>query len=459
VKFPGARIHFVGAGGVGVSALAELAHLRGARVTGSDLKDNEGTARLRGLGIAVFPAGHRAEHVAGAELVVHTSACPPDHVELAAARAAGVPVMRRAEFLAACVADRRTIAIGGAHGKTTTTAMTGAILAAAGLDPTVLVGGYLRDGGSNVRAGAGEWAVVEADEYDRSFLALSPEIALVNNVDREHLDIYRDMDDLRATFAAFASKAGPEGRALLCADDAEAAGLRPRIAAPTATYGLRADADVRATDVVAADGGSRFRLVRGGAPLGEVVLRVPGLHNVRNALGAASAAFAAGADFAAVQRGLAAFSGVGRRFERLGERDGVLVVDDYAHHPSEIRATLAAARATAPDRRLVALFQPHLYTRTRDLAPDFARELAAADVVILAPVYGSREAPLPGVTSALIAAGDGLRGRAASSLIVCASRDEIAPALTATLRRGDLLLAMGAGDVRAFAESRLRDVR
>ena len=228
---------------VGVSALAELAHRRGALVTGSDLKDGPALDRLRAAGVAIFPPGHRAEYALVADLVVYTSACPSDHVELVAARRAGVPTMRRAEFLAASVADRRTVAIAGAHGKTTTTAMTGAALVAAGLDPTILVGGYLRDGGANLRVGAGPYAVVEADEYDRSFLALDPFVALVNNIDREHLDIYRDLDDLRATFAAFADRVPAGGVVLLGADDAEAASLRSRLRSPVRMFGLSESAD------------------------------------------------------------------------------------------------------------------------------------------------------------------------------------------------------------------------
>jgi UDP-N-acetylmuramate--alanine ligase len=449
VNLRGRRLHFVGAGGVGVSALAELAHRRGAVVTGSDLRENEGTARLRAVGVRVFPAGHRAEHVAGAELVVHTSACAPDHVELVAARAAGAQVVRRAEFLAQCLEGLRTLAVAGAHGKTTTTAMTGAILAAAGLDPTLIVGGYSAADGSNVRVGEGAWAVVEADEYDRSFLALAPEIAVVNNLDREHLDVYRDLDDLRATFATFASKVGDRGLVLLGADDLEVAALRARLAVPTETFGLSSHADLRATHVEATGGGTTFRVVRGGATLGAMRLRVPGLHNVRNALGATAAALAAGATFEAASSALVAFAGVSRRFERLGERDGVIVVDDYAHHPTEVAATLAAARLAEPARRLAVLFQPHLYSRTRDLAPEFATALAAADVVLLAPIYGSRESPLAGVTSQSIADAEGLRGR---TVRVVARADEVDLAVDDFVRSGDLLVVMGAGDVRGYGE-------
>lgn len=449
----GRRIHFVGVGGVGVSALAELACRRGAVVTGSDLKDSAALDRLRSAGVVIFPPGHRAEYASVADLVVYTSACPSDHVELVAARRTGVPTMRRAEFLAASVADRRTVAIAGAHGKTTTTAMTGAALVAAGLDPTILVGGYLREGGANLRVGAGPYAVVEADEYDRSFLALDPFVALVNNIDREHLDIYRDLDDLRATFAAFADRVPAGGVVLLGADDAEAASLRSRLRSPVRTFGLSESADVRAIDVKPDSIGSRFTLVVDGVRAGEIGLQVPGLHNVRNALGAAAAALACGADPESIARGLSSFRGVGRRFERLGERDGTLVVDDYAHHPSEMRATIAAARLVEPGRRLVVLFQPHLYSRTRDLAADFAVELAAADVALLAPIYGSREAPITGVTSALIAEAPGLRGRPTDRLQCPSDRPGVAAALAATLRPGDLLIVAGAGDVRGFAEA------
>ncbi|HYC76098.1 MAG TPA: UDP-N-acetylmuramate--L-alanine ligase [Planctomycetota bacterium] len=446
----GARLHFVGAGGAGMCGLAELAAARGAVVTASDAQEGASFRRLRTVGVETFPPGHRTEHVRGAAVVVYTSACAPDHVELTAARAAGARLVRRAEFLAECARGRRLIAVAGAHGKTTTTAMIGAALTAAGLDPTVVVGGALRATGSNVRVSGGAWFVAEADEYDRSFLALTPEIAVVNNLDREHLDVYRDMDDLRAAFAAFASKAGPSGRVLLGVDDAEARALRGRLEAPTSGFGTAADADVRAVEVRLLGAGATFRVVRDGVDLGAATLRVPGVHNVRNAAGALAAALAAGAPFAPAAAGLAAFDGVGRRFEELGERDGVRVVDDYAHHPTEIAATLAAARAAAPERRLVAVFQPHLFSRTRDLAADFAAALSGADAVILAPIYGAREAPLDGVTSSLVAAAPGLAGVPTT---VVDARPRLLHALRAAARPGDLLLLMGAGDLRAAGEA------
>jgi UDP-N-acetylmuramate--alanine ligase len=446
------QIHFVGIGGIGMSGLAELLKTVGLRVTGSDAKESETTHRLAGLGIAVFP-GHRPEYVTGADVVVYSSAVSEENVEVAAARAAGLPVIKRAEMLAEVMRFKRGIGIAGTHGKTTTTSMTGAILLAAGFDPTIIVGGRMRDVG-NARLGRGDWLVAEADEFDRSFLELTPLLAVVTNVDLEHLDTYRDLSDLQDAFARFAQSVPFFGAALLGLDDPNVQEIRPLIRRRVVTWGLTPQADVTARDLVLERTGSRFVAVAERTVLGPVALSVPGLHNVKNALAALAVARELEIPFVLASRALGAFAGVIRRFERKGERDGVLVYDDYAHHPTEVAATLAAARQVYPDRRLVALFQPHLYTRTRDFAALFGAAFLGADVLLVAPVYGSRETPIPGVTGALVADAATVRGHRESRFLE--TREEVLPALEATLVPGDLLITMGAGDVLHFGEEWLR---
>ncbi len=446
------QIHFVGIGGIGMSGLAELLKTVGLRVTGSDARESETTLRLAQLGIPVF-TGHQADHVAGADVVVYSSAVSDENVEVSAARAAGLPVIKRAEMLAEVMRFKRGIAIAGTHGKTTTTSMTGAILLAAGLDPTIIVGGRMRDVG-NARLGRGEWLVAEADEFDRSFLALTPLLAVVTNVDLEHLDTYRDLPDLQDAFARFAHSVPFFGAALLGLDDPNVQEIRPLIRRRVVTWGLTPQADVTARDLVLERTGSRFVAVAERTVLGPVTLSVPGLHNVKNALAALSVARELEIPFLIASRALAGFVGVIRRFEKKGERDGVLVYDDYAHHPTEVSATLAAARQVHPDRRIVALFQPHLYTRTRDFAAHFGAAFLAADVLLVAPVYGSREAPIPGVTGALVADAATARGHREARFLE--TREEVLPALEAALLPGDLLITMGAGDVLHFGEEWLR---
>lgn len=446
------RVHFVGIGGVGMSGLAEILASVGLTVTGSDLHDGEETRRLRALGIPVFAAGHRAEHVSGADVVVYSSAVAEGNPELAAARGAGVPVIKRAEMLAEVMRVKSGIAIAGSHGKTTTTSMTGAILQAAGLDPTIVVGGRVRAMGTNACLGQGEFLVAEADEFDRSFLKLRPVVAVVNNIDLEHLDTYRDLADLKATFTEFAATVPFFGVALLGLDDPNVQEIRPLLSARVrvGTFGLTPQADVTARDLSLERNGSRFLAVEGGEVLGPVEVSLPGLHNVKNALAAIAISRELEVPFEACVSTLATFAGVVRRFETKGERDGVLVVDDYAHHPTEVAATLGAARQAHPERRLVVLFQPHLFTRTRDQADGFGAALLAADVVYVLPVYPSREAPIPGVTSRLVS--DAARSRGHRGVVDVDARSEVLPRLESELRAGDLLVTMGAGDVNRLGE-------
>lgn len=434
-------IHFMGIAGAGMSALAELCQRRGAVVTGCD-QSSTGTADLAALGIPL-QVGHDARHVAGHRALVVTSAVPKDHPELAAARAAGVPVIRRAEALAEATAGGALIGIAGTHGKSTTTVMATEALAAAGRAPTGVVGARVRAWNGNLSRGGHALFVVEADEYDRSFLALWPTVAVVTNVEADHLDIYADLADITATFAEFVRRAR---YVVLCADDLGANALPSPATAEVIRYGVTSpEARLVARDVRYVDGGSQFTVHYDGKPMGEVRLAVPGLHNVRNALAALACGIGPwGLTVEQMAPGLAQFVGAERRFERLGSGAGVDVVDDYAHHPTEVRATLAAARDAFPGRRIVVAFQPHLFSRTRDFADDFGAALAAADVVLLADVYPAREQPLPGVTSALVADALTTRGKAPTWT---GPREALAAALTETVREGDVVFTVGAGDI------------
>src|SRR5688500_2436418 len=433
-------IHFVGIAGAGMSALAELFVLRGFQVTGCDAHP-ENAPDLARRGILV-EHGHSPAHVAAARAVVVTSAMAKDHPELARARELGLPVVRRAEALGDATAGATLVGVAGTHGKSTTTVMTTEALAAAGLDPTGYVGARVTNWGGNLRAGSADRFVVEADEYDRSFLALSPTVAVVTNLEADHLDIYADLDDLARTFAQFARRAR---YVVLCADDAGANALATPASAEVIRYGLRSrDARLRAVDLRRDGLGTAFSVLYDGEPQGEVAIAVPGEHNVLTAPAALAAGIALGVKVPAMAPGLAAFRGVERRFQLLGELDGAMVVDDYAHHPTEVRATIEAARGAAPERRLVVAFQPHLFSRTRDFARDFAESLLLADEVYLADIYPAREQPLPGVTSDLIADAMAARGRAP---LWRGTVNELAPALGAALRPGDLVITMGAGDV------------
>lgn len=433
-------VHFVGIAGAGMSALAELLVRRGVAVTGSDANPT-GAPDLATLGIRV--AAHDAALVTGARAVVHSSAVPAEHPELVEARRRGIPLMRRAEALAEAVRGGPLVGIAGTHGKTTTTVMTTMALEAAGRDPTGVVGGRVAQWGGNLRLG-GSTHVVEADEYDRSFLTLDCEVAVVLNVEADHLDIYRDLDDILDAFTRFVA---PARHVVRCADDAGAMAIRLPAGCDERTYAVDGAAGGRAARLVAREvevqgGGMRFRVVADDVDAGTVHLAVPGLHNVRNALAALGAGLALGCPVSAMAPGLAAFTGVERRFQRLGTARGVAVVDDYAHHPTEVAATIAAARAAFPGRRLLVAFQPHLYSRTRDLHREFAEALRAADGVFLADIYGAREAPLPGITAALI--GDRI---GASTLQWQGARTDAAAALAAVVRDGDVVVTMGAGDI------------
>ncbi len=433
-------IHFVGIAGAGMRALAELLARRGIPVTGCDA--NPGAAGdLEALGIQVV-RGHSPDHLASARQVVVTSAMPKDHPELLRARELGIPITRRAEALGEAVSGGRLVGIAGTHGKTTTTVMTTSALAAAGLRPTGLAGGRVATWGGNLRYESDELFVVEADEYDRSFLALSPTVAVVTNMETDHLDIYRDLDDIRTTFSRFVQTAPV---IVLCADDEGARSLELPTSSEVVRFGLRSgDARLVARDVRSAGHSTSFSVSYDDHDIGDVTLRVPGIHNVQNALAAIGAGIGLGVTLDAMRGGLAEFGGVERRFQHLCDVGTVTIIDDYAHHPTEITATLQAARASYPGRRLIAAFQPHLFTRTRDFREAFADALCGADSVFLAEIYAAREQPIPGITSDLVS--ESLR-RVGRPVAWQGPRAELAEALAATVVDGDVVLTIGAGDI------------
>jgi UDP-N-acetylmuramate--alanine ligase len=442
-------IHLVGIAGAGMSALAELFILRGIGVTGCDAHP-ENAQDLIARGVPIL-AGHSPDHVAGARALVITSAMPREHPEILRARELGVPVIRRAEALGEVTSGAMLVGVAGTHGKSTTTVLTTEALAAAGMDPTGYVGARVTSWNGNLRAGRADRFVVEADEYDRSFLALAPTVAVVTNLEADHMDIYADLDDLQRAFAQFV---GGARYVVLCADDPGANGLPTPPSAVVIRYGLTSpDARLRAADLHREGLGSRFTVVYDRNELGDVSVAVPGDHNVRNALAALGVGLGLGLTVERMAPGIAAFRGVERRFQLLGEAREVMVVDDYAHHPTEVRATIRAARAAAPDRRLVVAFQPHLFSRTRDLARQFADALGEADAVFLLDIYPAREQPIAGVTSDLVA--DEMR-RAGRAPAWRGGRDALAGALVPALGAGDLVITMGAGDVTRCGAELLR---
>jgi UDP-N-acetylmuramate--alanine ligase len=438
-------VHFIGVAGAGMSALAELLVRRGMAVTGCD-QHAAGTGDLESLGIRVL-AGHDPSHIDGARAAVYTSAMPKDHPELVHAREVGVPLVRRAEALAECCAGGTLIGIAGTHGKSTTTVMTTEALAAAGLSPTGVVGARVTAWGGNLKYGGESAFVVEAYEYDRSFLALWPQVAVVTNVEADHLDIYADLDDIKRTFAEFVSRAR---WVVLCADDPGANSLPSPASSEVIRYGITSpDARLRAVNLRAADGGTTFAVEYDGKPLGIVTLPLPGEHNVRNALAALAVGIGTfGLKVAQMAPGLATLEGAERRFQRLGAVQGIEIIDDYAHHPTEIRATLSAARAAFAGRRIVACFQPHLFSRTRDFAREFGEALALADALFLCDIYPAREQPIADVTSQLIATHAGTAGRVPNWM---GPRAQAAEALASFVRAGDVVLTIGAGDVTKTA--------
>jgi len=451
------RIHFVGVGGSGMSGIAEVLVNLGYRVSGSDLADNDVTRRLAGLGITVRQ-GHDARHVieSDAQVVVVSTAVKKDNPEVVEARRRGIPVIPRAEMLAELMRMKYGVAIAGSHGKTTTTSLTAAVLQAGGLDPTVVIGGRLVGQGTGARLGKGEFLVAEADESDGSFLHLAPTIAAVTNIDREHLDHHHSMEKLREAFVTFVNKVPFYGLAILNLDHPMVQGILPEIEKRWVTYGFSAQADYTAVDVELAARRSSFVVRRRGEDLGAVTLGLAGLHNVQNSLAVVAIADELGIPFTAVRDALSSFQGIERRFQILGEEKGVLVVDDYGHHPAEIRATLEAARA-GWDRRIVVAFQPHRYTRTRDLADEFHGAFHQSDVLIVTSIYAASEEPIPGVSGETLAEGARLHGHRDVRFVP--TLPEVVDTLAAVARDGDMVITLGAGSIGGIGPKLLARLR
>jgi UDP-N-acetylmuramate--alanine ligase len=454
-------VHFIGVGGSGMSPLAEILLRQGARVSGSDLAASPVTAHLESLGLQ-FYQGHAASHLGSAEVVVRSSAVPMANPEVVEAERRGTPVILRGQLLADLMAPRQGVAIAGAHGKTTTTAMVGLVRTEAGLDPTVVIGGRFAQFGSHARVGAGRVLVAEADESDRSFLLLRPQVAVVTNIDREHLESYRDFDGLVEAFARFAGSVPPTGAAVLCADDERLAALSTKVAARVVTYGTdNPAATIGARDVVAAGFGAHATIVRrdaGGTvvELGQLALQVPGRHNVVNALAAVAVALELGVPIEVAIAALGAFRGAERRFERKGEAGGVTVVDDYGHHPTEVAAVLRAARATGAGR-IVCVFQPHRYTRTAGLLEAFGPALALADEIVLTDIYPAGEAPIPGVTIEALA--DQVGRQAPGRVHVVKALADLPREVARLVRSGDMVITLGAGSIGSVAARILEEIR
>jgi UDP-N-acetylmuramate--alanine ligase len=443
------RVHFVGIGGIGMSGIAELLANLGYSVTGSDAKKSEITDRLSSRFGIVVHQGHAAANVGNADVVVVTSAVKPANPEVVEAHRRKIPVIPRAEMLAELMRLRFSIAVAGAHGKTTTTSMIALVLERAGLDPTAVIGGRLSAFGSNARLGAGQYLVAEADESDRSFLALSPSIAVITNIDHEHMESYGSFADLQQAFVDFANKVPFYGAVVACADDRHLVPVLAKLRRRLVTYGLEnANADFVATEVSLGSFGGRCRVHRrsaaGTSELGELQLPVPGRHNLQNALAAVAVADQLGVEFSKVASALAEFQGAERRFERCGERDGVLVIDDYGHHPTEIAAVLEAARS-ALQRPLIVAFQPHRYTRTQQLMSEFGPALREADVILLTDIYAASEEPLPGVTVEALA--DAIRAGAGKPVRLVKSLEDVVPALLELAKPGDAVITLGAGSI------------
>ena len=438
------KIHFVGIGGIGMSGIAEVLLNLGYKVSGSDLRASDTTERLVGLG-AEIGIGHQAENLRNVDVVVISSAVSDDNSEVVEAKRLHVPVIPRAEMLAELMRMKYGIAIAGTHGKTTTTSMAASVLGHAGIDPTIVIGGKLNAIGTNARLGQGKFLVAEADESDGSFLVLSPTIAVVTNIDADHLDHYSGIDEIKATFVEFINKVPFYGLAVLCLDDPNIRDILPLVKKRYLTYGLSAQADIRATHVRHDGFTSSFVAHYKGYRLGEVTFPMPGAHNVLNAMACIAVALELDIPFAAIQEGFARFGGVGRRFQVKGELNGIMVVDDYGHHPAEIKATLAAARQGWPERRIVVAFQPHRYTRTHELFAEFVTAFHDADVVILTDVYPAGEKPIEGATAERLS--KELRRHGQKDVTWIADRQKIPEHLSGIVHEGDIVITLGAGNI------------
>ena len=452
------HIHFVGVGGAGMSGIAEILRefVPDLTVSGCDLALSEVTERLEEMGVRVL-VGHSPEHLDGVDLVVISSAVAEANPEVREARRLGITVVRRAEMLGELMRLRYGIAVAGTHGKTTTTSLVGTVLTEAGLDPTVIVGGRLRLLGTGARLGKSEYLVAEADEFDRSFLRLTPVVSVITSIDRDHLDTYGTFEAIEDAFVEFANRVPFFGRLILCLDDANIQHILPRVAdRRVITYGLSAQADLSAVDLEAHPAGSRFRVrlrgdrLLGRIDLGQIELPMPGRHNVRNALAAVGVGLSLGVSFDTIAGAIAGFQGVHRRFERIGTWQGAALVDDYAHHPTEVAATLQAARQTFPGGRVFAIFQPHLYSRTADQAEGFGSALLGADLAVVTDIYPSREKPIPGVTGEMVV--EAARRSGHRDVHYCPSWKDAPELFQDQVKEGDVVITLGAGDVNRLVQ-------
>lgn len=445
------HLHMVGIGGIGMSGMAEILLLKGFVVSGSDGSLGETTERLEKLGARIHK-GHRAENIEGADVVIYTSAVKAEeNVETRAALEKKIPVIKRSEMLSELMRMKYGIGIAGTHGKTTTTTLTGLVVQSGEFDPSIIVGGRVHSfDKTNAVVGAGDIFVVEADEYDRTFLKLSPSIVVITNIDIEHLDIYKDEEDIKNAFVEFANKVPFYGAVILCLDDPNVRSVIPRIKRRTITYGLTPQARLRAVKIESSGLKTRFTVTFGDKTLGEIELNAPGEHNVKNTLAAIGVGLELGMTFNKIKEGVARYSGVFRRFQIKLETDALMVVDDYAHHPTEVKATLHAARKGWPDRRLVAVFQPHLYSRTQQLQDDFGMSFFDADVLVVTDVYPSREQPIEGVDGNLIAEKAASFGH--KNVHYIEDKNDIPSKLKEILLDGDIVITMGAGDIYTYGE-------
>jgi UDP-N-acetylmuramate--alanine ligase len=442
------NVHFVGIGGIGMSGIAEILLSQGFTITGSDLNKTEVTDRLESLGIKIYE-GHSAENLKEADVVVFSSAVTLDNPEVKTAQERKIPVIKRSEMLAECMRMKYGIGIAGTHGKTTTTSMVGLVLTEAGIDPTIIVGGKLSSlGGTNARLGHSDYIVVEADEFDRTFLKLTPVIAALTTLEREHLDTYKDLDDIKGAFVEFANKVPFFGFVVLCLDEPALQDIIPLINKKIFTYGLTPHADIRAIDITHKERSTEYTLVYKGKELGRIKLNIPGLHNVRNSLVAVTIAFEMGVEFSVIKKALESFTGVYRRFEKKYDND-LMVIDDYGHHPTEINVTLDGIRR-GWNRRLVAVFQPHLYSRTKDFSQEFGRSFLNSDIFICTDVYPAREKPIEGITGELIA--DAAKKFGHKNVYYEPDKTKVPDLLKKICKKGDIVITLGAGDIWKFGE-------
>ncbi|MBN1290927.1 MAG: UDP-N-acetylmuramate--L-alanine ligase [Candidatus Latescibacteria bacterium] len=437
------NIHLIGIGGSGMSGIAEILVNLGFTVTGSDLRSTTVTERLEFFGARIF-IGHIAENITGCDVVVYSSAVKKDNPEIIAARERKIPVIGRPEMLAELMRMKYGICIAGTHGKTTTTSMTGRVLTQGNIDPTIIVGGRVEDFGGGAKIGQSHYFVLEADEYDRTFLKLTPVIAVVTNIDTDHLDCYKNLEDIRSAFLEFVNKVPFYGSVILCIDDNGVQSIIPGISRRMVSYGISRQAEIRADNITFSGTESTFDVFCRGLYCGKINLKVPGIHNIRNALAALSVGYEMSVPFVTIAEALGDFKSVGRRFEIKGEENGIMVVDDFAHHPTEIIACLEGVRA-GYDRRIVAVFQPHLYSRTKDFHKEFGRAFMNSDVLVVTDVYPAREEPVEGVTGKLVS--DSAQAAGHRNVSYVENRADLANAVKEIVREGDIVITFGAGDV------------